>query len=32
MRITELLDTTRDETLRYFQLGERELARSYAPG
>ena len=32
MRITELLDTARDETLRYFELGERELARTYAPG
>lgn len=32
MQITELLDTTRDETLRHFQLGERELARCYASG
>jgi hypothetical protein len=32
MRIAELLDTTRDETLRCFDLGEAELARRYAPG
>jgi DinB family protein len=32
MRITALLDATRDETLRRFALGEAELARSYAPG
>lgn len=32
MLITDLLDTTRDETLRHFQLGDRELERRYAPG
>lgn len=32
MPIIDLLDTTRDETLRHFQLAEPELARSYAPG
>ena len=32
MQLTELLDTTRDETLRHFQLGDRELERRYAPG
>ncbi|HUF51273.1 MAG TPA: DinB family protein [Longimicrobiales bacterium] len=32
MKIIEALDTTRDETLRYFQLGDRELTASYGPG
>ncbi|HEU5217101.1 MAG TPA: DinB family protein [Gemmatimonadales bacterium] len=32
MSLVELLDATRDETLRHFQLGERELARCYALG
>ena len=32
MHIIDLLDTTRDETLRHYQLGERELDRSYGPG
>lgn len=26
------LETTRDETLRYFTLGEADLSRTYAPG
>ena len=26
------LESTRDETLRYFDLGDEELARTYAPG
>ena len=26
------MERTRDETLRYFSLGEAELARTYAPG
>jgi len=26
------LETTRDETLRYFSLGDGQLARTYAPG
>jgi hypothetical protein len=26
------LEATRDETLKYFSLGEQDLARSYAPG
>lgn len=26
------LEATRDETLQYFALGERELARTYGPG
>jgi hypothetical protein len=32
MRILEALDATRDETLRCYQLGERQLAATYAPG
>jgi hypothetical protein len=32
MKIIEALDTTRDETLRYFELGDRELTASYGPG
>ena len=31
MEIIGLLDTTRDETLRYFQLDEPSLAHRYAP-
>ena len=26
------LESTRDETLRYFELGDEELARTYGPG
>ena len=26
------LESTRDETIRYFSLGDEELSRSYAPG
>ncbi len=32
MDIIERLEATRDETLRHFQLGESELARTYGPG
>lgn len=32
MGILEALDATRDETLRYFHLGNRELDATYAPG
>jgi len=32
MDIIERLEATRDETLRHFQLGEAELARTYGPG
>ena len=32
MHIIEQLEATRDETLRHFQLGEAEMARTYAPG
>jgi hypothetical protein len=32
MDLIEALQGTRDETLKYFALGEDELARSYAPG
>lgn len=32
MNILELLDTTRDETLRHFELGELGLAKTYGPG
>ncbi len=32
MTIIEALDRTRNETLRCFELGEAELARSYGPG
>lgn len=32
MDIIKRLEATRDETLRHFQLGERELAHSYAEG
>ena len=31
MQIADQLDTTRDETLRHFQLGEQALASRYAP-
>ncbi len=32
MMLLRDLETTRDETLRYFGLGEADLARTYAPG
>ena len=32
MHLIEELERTRDETLKYFALGENDLARSYAPG
>ena len=32
MRIIEDLQSTREETLRYFRLSEQELTRRYAPG
>jgi hypothetical protein len=32
MQLIRDLETTRDETLRYFSLGPRDLARTYAPG
>jgi DinB family protein len=32
MQLIDDLETTRDETLRYFGLGEVDLSRSYAPG
>lgn len=32
MDIVAQLETTRDRTLRYFNLSEDQLARSYAPG
>ena len=32
MRLLRLLEQTRDETLKYFALGEEDLARTYAPG
>lgn len=32
MQLLRELATTRDETLRYFSLGEAELGRSYGPG
>jgi hypothetical protein len=32
MEILQALDRTRDETLRHFQLGERDLSLSYGPG
>jgi DinB family protein len=32
MQLIQELQRTRDETLKYFALGENELARSYAPG
>ncbi|HEY8165528.1 MAG TPA: DinB family protein [Gemmatimonadaceae bacterium] len=32
MQLIQDLERTRDETLEYFSLGERDLARTYAPG
>jgi hypothetical protein len=32
MELISELERTRDETLRYFALGEDDLARTYAPG
>src|SRR5215510_10705285 len=32
MQLIQDLERTRDETLRYFALDERDLARTYAPG
>ena len=32
MQLIRDLERTRDETLRYFSLDERDLARAYAPG
>jgi hypothetical protein len=32
MDVLQALDRTRDETLRYFELGERDLTLSYGPG
>jgi hypothetical protein len=32
MDIIQRLESTRSRTLRYFELGQEELARSYAPG
>lgn len=32
MRLIRELEATRDETLKYFSLGDRDLARTYAPG
>jgi uncharacterized damage-inducible protein DinB len=32
MEILQALDRTRDETLRHFELGERDLSRSYGLG
>jgi hypothetical protein len=32
MHVLQALEKTRDETLKYFSLGERELERSYGPG
>jgi DinB family protein len=32
MQLIKDLETTRDETLRYYSLGEQDLARTYAPG
>ena len=32
VRILQALETTRDETLQYFELGDHELAASYGPG
>ncbi|HEX6729210.1 MAG TPA: DinB family protein, partial [Pyrinomonadaceae bacterium] len=32
MDIIERLESTRIRTLQYFELGQEELARSYAPG
>ena len=32
MQLIQDLEKTRDETLRYFSLDQRDLARTYAPG
>jgi DinB family protein len=32
MQVTRDLEKTRDETLRYFSLDQRDLTRTYAPG
>jgi hypothetical protein len=32
MQLIRDLESTRDETLRYFSLGDADLARTYAPG
>jgi hypothetical protein len=32
MGLIQELEATRDETLKYYSLGERELERTYAPG
>lgn len=32
MQLIRDLESTRDETLRYFSLGDDDLARTYAPG
>src|SRR5215210_3315364 len=32
MQLIQDLESTRDETLRYFNLGESDLGRTYAPG
>jgi hypothetical protein len=32
MQLIDRLEETRDETLRYFDLGESDLARTYGPG
>ena len=32
MQLIRELETTRDETLAYFSLGQRDLTRTYAPG
>jgi hypothetical protein len=32
MQLIRQLEETRDETLRFFALGEEDLARTYAPG
>jgi hypothetical protein len=32
MQLIHDLESTRDETLRYFDLGEKDLARTYGPG
>jgi len=32
MQLIADLESTRDETLRYFSLSDEDLARTYAPG
>jgi hypothetical protein len=32
MKLIQELETTRDETLRYYSLDEKDLMRTYAPG